>query len=95
MTPKTIQDLINGVYPGLAMLAGMQLDVFTPLHHQPMTAEELAHALDVGPTKLRPLLDNLVVAGLLTQDEGRYANTATAGQFLVRGQPDYRGALPG
>jgi SAM-dependent methyltransferase len=95
MTQKTMQDLINGVYPGLAMLAGMQLDVFTPLNNQPMTTEELAQALDVGPMKLRPLLDNLVVAGLLTQDEGRYANTAEAGQFLVRGQPNYMGAMHG
>jgi SAM-dependent methyltransferase len=92
---QTIQDLINGVYPGLALLAGMQLDVFTPLNKQPMTAEELAQALDVGPTKLRPLLDNLVVAGLLTQDDERYANTAEADQFLVRGQPDYMGAMHG
>lgn len=93
MTQRTIQDLANAVYPGLAMLAGMQLDLFTPLHDHPMTVEELAQALNVGPTKLRPLLDNLVVAGLLTVDNERYANTTEASQFLVQGQPNYMGHM--
>jgi hypothetical protein len=44
--PDTINNLrfaANGAY---AMLAGMQLDVFTPMKHGPLTAEQIAAAID-------------------------------------------------
>jgi hypothetical protein len=36
--PKTIFRHVYGVYPSMAMLAGMQLDVFTPLKDGPMSS---------------------------------------------------------
>jgi hypothetical protein len=33
--PETLEKLVNAVYPSFAMLAGMQPDVFTPLHDGP------------------------------------------------------------
>jgi hypothetical protein len=74
------------------MLAGMQLDVFTPLYDGPMSAEQLAAVLAVRVDKLRPLLYALVAAELLTVDGDRFGNTAEAQAFLVRGQPTYQGA---
>jgi hypothetical protein len=38
--PEVISKLRFAVDGGLAMLAGMQLDLFTPLKKGPMTAEE-------------------------------------------------------
>jgi ubiquinone/menaquinone biosynthesis C-methylase UbiE len=73
----------------------MQLDLFTPLNKHPMSVEELAQAINVGTTKLRPLLDNLVLAGLLTQDGDRYSNTEEASKCLVQGQSGYMGAIHG
>jgi hypothetical protein len=35
------------------MLAGMQLEVFTPLKAGPMTAEQIAAAIGIGPSRLR------------------------------------------
>ena len=89
--PDTIDKLGNAVYPSFAMLAGMQLGLFTPLGDCPMGAEQLATALSVGPAKLRPLLYALVAAGLLTVEDERFANTAEADNFLVRGKPGYLG----
>jgi hypothetical protein len=43
--PTTIQKLVTAVFPSFAMLAGMQLDLFTPLKDAPMSAQELADAL--------------------------------------------------
>ena len=40
--PETISKLRFAVDAGFAMLAGMQLDLFTPLKAGPITAEELA-----------------------------------------------------
>ena len=52
--PETINKLIFAADSAFAMLAGMQLDVFTPLRGGPMTAEDIAHAIGVsGPARLR------------------------------------------
>lgn len=92
LRPDTINSHLNAVYPALAMLAGMQLDVFTPLGDGPRTVEEIACALDVAPGKLRPLLYALVTAGLLELAGERFANTPEADAFLVRGRPRYLGS---
>lgn len=34
--PKTIETLADAVYPSFAMLAGMELDLFTPLKDGPL-----------------------------------------------------------
>jgi len=89
--PETINKLRFAVDAGFAMLAGMQLELFTPLKMGPMTAEQLAAAIGVGPTRLRLLLYVLVVAGLLTEQDGRFSNTHEANQYLVKGEPSYLG----
>jgi SAM-dependent methyltransferase len=90
--PTTIYRHAFGVYPSMAMLAGMQLDVFTPLKDGPMTATDLARAIAVDPRKLRPLLYALVNADLLTLAGERFANTPEAQTYLVRGAPAYVGS---
>jgi SAM-dependent methyltransferase len=91
--PATIYRHAFGVYPSMAMLAGMQLDVFTPLKQGPMTVEGVARAIGVDPRKLRPLLYALVNAELLTVEGDRFANTAEAQVYLVRGEPTYVGSV--
>jgi hypothetical protein len=91
--PDTIHALRWGADAAFAMLAGMQLDVFTPLHDGPRTTEQLAEALGVGSARLRLLLYALVAAGLLTEQDGRFANTPEAQHFLVQGTPTSLGAL--
>ena len=90
--PKTIQKLVD-VYPSFALLAGMQLDLFTPLKAGPMCAEQIADAIGVGVAKLKPLLYALVAAELLTVEGDRFANTEEANHFLVRGSPAYMGGV--
>jgi SAM-dependent methyltransferase len=101
MTTRAVQPKVQptailrhaiGVFPPMAMLAGMQLDVFSPLKDGPMTATELAKALDVRPEKLTPLLYALFQAELLLRDGERFANTPEADAFLVRGRPTYMGS---
>ncbi len=81
------------VYPSFAMLAGMQLDVFTPLTDRPMNAESLAKVLKVKESKLSPLLYALVSAGLLTVENEIFSNTIEADTFLIKGHPAYMGGL--
>ncbi|MCH8282168.1 MAG: methyltransferase [Chloroflexi bacterium] len=94
-TPEVIDNLTSGVYPAFAMLAGMQLDLFTPLGDGPMSADQLADAIGVGSAKLKPLLYSLVTANLLTVDGEVFSNTPEADHFLVQGRPNYIGQRHG
>ena len=90
-TPEIIDGLANGVHQAFAMLAGMQLDLFTPLDDGPMTSEQLAEAIGVGSAKVTPLLYALVTANLLTVEGELFSNTSEASHFLVQGKSTYLG----
>lgn len=89
--PVTIRRLAEGVYAPMAMKAAMQLDLFTPLKDNPMSGADLASLLGLKADRFTLLLYALVSAGLLTVDDGRFANTPEADRFLVRGVPGYLG----
>lgn len=88
---ETIHQLLFAPYPSCALMAACQLDVFTPLKDGALTAEELAEKINVGVSKLRPLLYALVAAKLLTVNDGHFANTEESSYYLVQGQPAYTG----
>lgn len=90
--PETIEKLADGVMAAFAMLAGMQLDLFTALKDGPKSASEIAREIDADPGKLKLLLYALVVAELLTVDGELFSNTPESNQFLVMGRPTYIGA---
>ena len=89
--PVTIDKLESAVWPSFAMLAGIQLELFTVLSSGPMTVQQLAGAISVRTDKLRPLLYAVAAAGLLTVQDDLFANTDEANHFLVRGKSSYRG----
>ena len=93
--PTTIEKLEWAVWPSFAMLAGVQLDLFTPLKDGPMTIEQIARTIGVRSDKLKPLLYALVTAGLLAVQRDLFSNTSEANHFLVKGTPSYRGAKYG
>ncbi len=95
LRPDTFNRHVSNVYPALAMLAGMQLEVFTSLDEQRLTVEELAARLSVQPQKLRPLLYALAAAGLVTVEGALFTNTAESREFLVAGKPRYLGGTHG
>jgi hypothetical protein len=84
--PTTIKRLASAVYQLMAMLAGMQLDLFTQLKDGLLTSEEIAVVIGVK-AQLAPLLYELVVAELLTLQDGRFSNAPEADTFLVAGRP--------
>lgn len=87
--PETIQRISNATFPALALLSGMQLDLFTTLEGGPKRVSEIAAGLDQG--RLERLLFALVSAGLVELEGERFANTPEADRYLVRGRPDYMG----
>ena len=95
LRPDTFNRHLGNVYPALAMLAGMQLDVFTPLADGPLTVEQLAAQLKVQARKLRPLMYALVAADMVTLVGECFANTPQSNEFLVAGRPRYLGGSHG
>lgn len=87
---EVIDWITNGAIPAFAMLAGIQLDLFTHLAPGPMTGEEVAKSMGVSQVKLHPLLYALVSTQLLRVEEGRFANTPEADYYLAQGRPGYR-----
>ena len=88
---STIHRLSNSTYDSIALLAGLQLGVFSALADQSLTAGELASKLQASPAKLGPLLYLLTGAGLLTETDDCFANSDEADHYLVSGRPDYIG----
>lgn len=91
--PDTIPRLRRAADQAHAMLAGVQLGVFTHLSEGPRTAAELADRLGGAEERLARLLYALVVTGLLEVQDGRFANAPEAAAFLVKGTPDYVGGF--
>jgi SAM-dependent methyltransferase len=89
--PDIFYQIKNQTWAAAAMLAGMELDLFSPLGSGPLTAQKLAAKLQVNGEKLSPLLYALVIAGLLTEQDGVFSNTAETDAYMVRGKPGFLG----
>jgi hypothetical protein len=85
--PVILDSLGDTVCRATSVLAGMQLDLFTPLKDGPLRADQIAASIGVETTKLRLLLYAPSVVGVLTVEDGFFTNTAEANYYLVRGGP--------
>ena len=90
--PEAIRKLAFNVFPSIAMMAAVKLDIFTHLSEGTMDAEEVADSLGVNASRLRPLLYALVAYDLLKVKDGRFSNTPEADHFLSSTSPAYMGS---
>ena len=79
------------VEPALALLAGMQLGVFTALGEGQLSAKEVATEINCDAGRLSRLLYALAHVGLLEVTDGRFGNGAEAAEVLVAGKPGFVG----
>ena len=89
MSAERMKTLLWSPFPAFAMLAGLELDLFTALGAQRRSAGELAGALGVKPHMLEQLLYALVDAELLALDGEQFANTPDTARYFVKGSPDF------
>lgn len=98
LDPGHIMETATAFFASKVLLTGVELDLFTTLGKDSMTAEELGKALDLHPRGWYDFFDALVALGFLDRDGdgpgGRYRNTPETGAFLDRASPDYIGGLP-
>jgi SAM-dependent methyltransferase len=89
--PLKISAPLTSVFSNVALLAALQLELFTALGEDHLTVEQLAARMRVGPRRLLAVLNVLVILGLLRNEDGSYANGVESSYYLVKGKPSYIG----
>jgi ubiquinone/menaquinone biosynthesis C-methylase UbiE len=80
-----ISQIAFGFMGSKALFAALELGVFTHLAGGPRTAAELAAAANVHGDRAQTLLTALAGMGLVSVEDGRFANAPAAQAFLVNG----------
>lgn len=93
LSPETLHQIHFSFAPSRVLVTGVQLGVFSHIADGKNTAEAVARAAKSSPRGMRMLLDALVAIHLLSKEDSRYRLSALAAKFLVRGSPDYAGAV--
>jgi O-methyltransferase domain/Dimerisation domain len=91
LSPAGIIQLGVGFWGPKTLLSAVELGVFTTLARGPLDADSLRERLQLHPRAARDFFDALVALGLLTREEGLYANTPETDWFLDRVKPSYVG----
>lgn len=95
--PSHILDVGFSFWKSKVLLTAVELEIFTTLGHQSMTAEELRNALNLHPRGTYDFLDALVALSFLYREgegaEGRYRNTEQTARFLNKNDPAYIGGI--
>lgn len=84
-TAEEISDIAFGFMGSKALFAALHYGVFTHLAKGPRTVEALAEAAALPPERARTLLTALASLGLVSVDDGVFANAPAAEAFLVKG----------
>ncbi|HWB11101.1 MAG TPA: methyltransferase [Pirellulales bacterium] len=91
VSPQLIFDTLNAFQRSAALKAAIEIDLFTAIATGHDRANSLASACGAAERGVRILADFLVVSGLLTKSEDRWALTADSAMFLDRRSPAYLG----
>jgi hypothetical protein len=92
-TPDALLALGLGFWASKALLAAVELDLFSVLAERPHTTPELTDRLGLQRRGARDWLDALVSLQVLERSDDTYANSAGADAFLDRKKPSYVGGL--
>ncbi len=90
-TPDGIIRLGSAYTVSQALLTAVDLDLFSTLHPNPATEEEIRQRLALHGRGLSDFLQLLVTVGLLDKGGDRYRNVTSTDRYLVRGQQTYIG----
>ena len=86
---KLTGDITWSIWRALALVAAIELDVFTRINAGKATAREIAADAGANETAMRRLLDAVVALGYLRRVKDRYALEPLAKACLVRGSDLY------
>ncbi len=87
-TAESLSELMRGFQSACVLSAAADLDVFSALAGQPMTAVDLTQKLSADERAMSILLDALVALELLTKEEGVYHVPASVVPLLTESGQD-------
>jgi hypothetical protein len=91
--PGTLLATSGGYWKTCALHAAVQLDVFTVMDDQQLSAEAVAEKLQADPRAMGMLLNALTAMALLKKSGSLYVNTPEAKTFLSKSSPGYIGYI--
>ena len=91
VTTVRLQNIAQSYGQSAALMAAVEIGLFTTISKGAGTYEEAAQALDIHPTNAERLMVMLCAAGLLEKTQGRHRNAPDVERFLVEGSPGYMG----
>jgi hypothetical protein len=86
-----LQRLVHSYRDAAALMAAVELGLFTQVARGNETEAAIARALDLTPTNGERLVTACVALGLLIRDGERVRNAPDVARFLVEGEPAYAG----
>jgi len=98
LDPSHIMQTATAFWASKVLLTAVELDLFTILEDDKLTASQLGKTLGLHPRGTYDFFDALVALKFLDRDgdgpEGKYKNTPQTGAFLNKKSPTYIGGLP-
>lgn len=91
--PSRVLEALCAYWQTAALVAAIELDLFTILGSRPLTAARLANRCGADAPRLRRLCDTLVWLGFLRKDADRYRARADAAAYLDTRSPDALGQV--
>ena len=86
-----LQKMAQAYWESAALMAAVELEVFTAIAHGHDTMPSAAKAVGISERNAERLLTALVAMTLLTRDGDRFANAADVQRFLVKDSDRYAG----
>lgn len=90
-TTVRLQNIAQSYGQSAALMAAVEIGLFTAVSRGAGTFAEIARTLDIHETNAERLAVMLCAAGLLERRDGRLVNAADVQRFLVEGEPSYMG----
>ncbi len=90
-TTVRLQNIAQSYGQSAALMAAVEIGLFTAIAKGATTFDALAETLDIHPVNAERLTVMLCAAGLVERREGRLVNAPDVERFLVQGSPSYMG----
>ena len=90
---RPVWDVVFAVYGYPALLLAHRLKIFALLADNPSTLTEICNAVKINQRPAEAVLTVATALGFLTLQDGRYALTTVAEEYLLERSPNYFGYL--
>ncbi len=93
LNPGLVFDMLQSYQRTAALKAAVELDVFRAVGEGPGDVASIARQCSASERGIRILCDFLVINGVLTKENGRYAHSPTSAAFLDPRSPSCLGSI--